>query len=456
MRGASLFLVLVAFGCAQAFSPPILLPELSVDPEDVETAIRILPKLAPFFGAGSNCRLFLDNIHESRSYVSDDISHKVMELKLSSDCNPGSEICSGIHVQMPLGCDACEELVDVSKIQCFPDIIVDPDFMLGGFREIERPSSDPIVLKVAQEATKFLYGHFSTATPCPLHLKEIVRARQQAVMGFNYEFDLEVETIGANFNCEYALKLCKNVKMHEPFAEHCPHGEPSCVIPVALDDVACMDSNMPIVGGYGHHEINEEILGIAQDIAPKLVDSSGLPHSGCSLRVERVLKARSQVVAGTNFLLDIEFTTTGPNCPQESKVCRNVKIFRALPFNCGESGCLSLSSTADIQCTSPHGTTTNMHETIAEEAVKFLYHLFDVERPCLVELTGHSVSTNDNIQFDVELSVQTKEGQEGCDFVKQACKNIHLRKLTNATCPYNTRPCLVPVRLHEAECVNDF
>uniref|UniRef100_A0A0K2UP11 Uncharacterized protein n=1 Tax=Lepeophtheirus salmonis TaxID=72036 RepID=A0A0K2UP11_LEPSM len=328
------------------------IPIIFSNNDDFVTATSGLTQLKQFFKSDVNCPLAIQEVIGSHTNISDGFINTFMDLKIFSKC--GSQFCSNVHFQKPENCESCENLVDVSNVDCTYVSVVEEGFFAGGFTNIEAPHSDPIILNVAKKATKYLYGFFDTSNPCPLHLVEVIRAKQQAVMGFNYELEIQVETNGADFDCEHIIKNCENVRVHEPIAEFCPHEEPSCVVPVRLQDVDCIEVNTifnetPIVGGFSVREIDEEIISIGKGVMDQIPNSFGLKNH-CYLNFENVHRAQSQVVAGTNFIMDIEFSTHGIHCPTEHKICYNVKIFRPLPYQCQEDKCLSLTQSEDINC----------------------------------------------------------------------------------------------------------
>ncbi|CAB4059724.1 unnamed protein product [Lepeophtheirus salmonis] len=342
----------------------------------------------------------------SHTNISDGFINTFMDLKIFSKC--GSQFCSNVHFQKPENCESCENLVDVSNVDCTYVSVVEEGFFAGGFTNIEAPHSDPIILNVAKKATKYLYGFFDTSNPCPLHLVEVIRAKQQAVMGFNYELEIQVETNGADFDCEHIIKNCENVRVHEPIAEFCPHEEPSCVVPVRLQDVDCIElflfsffNETPIVGGFSVREIDEEIISIGKGVMDQIPNSFGLKNH-CYLNFENVHRAQSQVVAGTNFIMDIEFSTHGIHCPTEHKICYNVKIFRPLPYQCQEDKCLSLTQSEDINCVP----------------------IDKKEATCQVHVNDAQILKNVNDVYHMEFQLETRKSEEGCKSIKKNCKNV--------------------------------
>ncbi|QQP39689.1 Uncharacterized protein FKW44_013493, partial [Caligus rogercresseyi] len=108
------------------------------------------------------------------------------------------------------------------------------------FRTVPNPSNNFIVKQVAQEAVKFLYSQFDTSKVCPLHLKEVIRAKESTNNGIYYDLEVQVETNAADFDCEFAMKNCVNVRVHQPLFNLCP-GKKFCLLPIKLDEVECID-----------------------------------------------------------------------------------------------------------------------------------------------------------------------------------------------------------------------
>ncbi|CAB4057255.1 unnamed protein product [Lepeophtheirus salmonis] len=100
--------------------------------------------------------------------------------------------------------------------------------------------SDPEIQKVALETTKFLYHLFDTSKACPLYIKDVIRATKQSFPSTVYELELQVETNGADFDCDYVLKNCANIQVQQPPTNLCP-GNQFCLFPENLNNINCVD-----------------------------------------------------------------------------------------------------------------------------------------------------------------------------------------------------------------------
>ena len=62
-----------------------------------------------------------------------------------------------------------------------------------------------------------------------------------------------------------------------------------------------------------------------------------------------VVRAETQVVAGTNYRLKLKWST---NCgARQEKICDNIVVYKPLPFACkADDGCLEIIRQEDITC----------------------------------------------------------------------------------------------------------
>ena len=67
-----------------------------------------------------------------------------------------------------------------------------------------------------------------------------------------------------------------------------------------------------------------------------------------------VVSAKTQVVAGTNYILSLKLST---NCgAKQEKICDNIVVHKPLPFACQvDDGCLEIIRPEDISCREPKG-----------------------------------------------------------------------------------------------------
>ncbi|XP_040568012.1 uncharacterized protein [Lepeophtheirus salmonis] len=245
-------LLTIAFTTVLGQEPPIVggFSEAEISDEVSGVAEEVLDQLASHFGAEDGCSLKLENITDVKTQVVAGTNY-LFSLEISSDgesCENEVKICSDVKVYKPLpfACssriDTCLSLVESEKILCIPSTNEDPPLVIGEYSSIENVTENEEIQKVAQKAVKFLYHLFNTSSACPIHLREVVQASEQIVDGTNYKLEIQVETDGANFECEYVQKQCSNIIVHEPLA-HCPHDEEDCILPVDLQEVECVEIN---------------------------------------------------------------------------------------------------------------------------------------------------------------------------------------------------------------------
>merc|ERR1712212_981828 len=109
-----------------------------------------------------------------------------------------------------------------------------------------------------------------------------------------------------------------------------------------------------VPGGHSSLAINKEVKMVAGKGKGLLATSSTITGSECShAQLLGVIKAESQVVAGTNFRLVLKIRRkTGPGCSDDlEQICTGVMYHR--PIGCSESdysSCLQLIREDDITC----------------------------------------------------------------------------------------------------------
>eukprot|EP00092_Neocalanus_flemingeri_P013587 GFUD01014653.1.p1 GENE.GFUD01014653.1~~GFUD01014653.1.p1 ORF type:complete len:585 (-),score=159.05 GFUD01014653.1:91-1845(-) len=103
---------------------------------------------------------------------------------------------------------------------------------------------------------------------------------------------------------------------------------------------------------------NEEKLAKFAVNHPEFLPGLAGPDSVCGEQIiPKILAAKTQVVAGTNYIMQLRFLIEhGQNCDQRTvAVCSNVVLHRPLPHVCKEnedsSGCLQLIKKESINCT---------------------------------------------------------------------------------------------------------
>uniref|UniRef100_A0A0K2TLS1 Cystatin domain-containing protein n=1 Tax=Lepeophtheirus salmonis TaxID=72036 RepID=A0A0K2TLS1_LEPSM len=249
--------VLFSFFATQlvsATSPPFRIYEPIAVDESVRTvASKVVDQLKSYFGVREECQLIIEEIYNAKLHVSkESIYDLTMKLTvMGPGCEPETKTCSSvkIFIPQPQYCEdpsgICHNLTETYEIQCTPELVVDPAVpsINEDFEDVPNAHTDPILKEIGEEATKFLYHKFDTTNACPIHLREVVRAKRQLISdSINYEIELQVETNGADFDCEYVHKNCDNVKLHQPPLHLCP-GKKFCLIPVKLNEINCVEIN---------------------------------------------------------------------------------------------------------------------------------------------------------------------------------------------------------------------
>jgi len=103
-----------------------------------------------------------------------------------------------------------------------------------------------------------------------------------------------------------------------------------------------------LVGGYSDiddFENNDSVIKAASKVEShaqtQLQSESG---STCTVTNKGITKAQSQVVAGTNFKVELVLSSSCNNGPATERTCTAV-IFKPLPFRCNDdSGCMDVTS----------------------------------------------------------------------------------------------------------------
>jgi len=94
--------------------------------------------------------------------------------------------------------------------------------------------------------------------------------------------------------------------------------------------------------------ITAEITKIATTATSLLAATNAV--GGCSeVNLVEVVSAKTQVVAGTNYILSLKLST---NCGvRQEKICDNIVVHKPLPFACqAEDGCLEIIRQEEIAC----------------------------------------------------------------------------------------------------------
>eukprot|EP00096_Caligus_rogercresseyi_P009933 TRINITY_DN3481_c0_g1_i1.p1 TRINITY_DN3481_c0_g1~~TRINITY_DN3481_c0_g1_i1.p1 ORF type:complete len:252 (+),score=44.39 TRINITY_DN3481_c0_g1_i1:31-786(+) len=229
---------------ASAFRPTDISPEVQ------GIADSVLDRIKPFFGGGLACELSLSQIYHAESIEKANETTYKFDLKIGGsgrNCRESlTKTCIGIKIRTPPHCNRqdplCYSLVDEDSILCVPELTVEPSDNPGDYKEISNPLDDPFILKIAQESTKFLYHLFNTSRPCPLHLADILSVKEQTINGINYELELQVETNGVGQECEYVMKHCQGLRVHQPLPRQCPFDRQFCLVPLDLNAVECTET----------------------------------------------------------------------------------------------------------------------------------------------------------------------------------------------------------------------
>ena len=116
-----------------------------------------------------------------------------------------------------------------------------------------------------------------------------------------------------------------------------------------------------VMGGHSDIEVTPDIHTLATHATESLLNGvSGVSSdSECSVSLVEVVSVTRQVVAGTNYRMELRLRVGGPQCSvMEEKKCAGVAVHK--PLGCREENfryCLQLMEEENIQC-QPHLTGT--------------------------------------------------------------------------------------------------
>ena len=109
----------------------------------------------------------------------------------------------------------------------------------------------------------------------------------------------------------------------------------------------------PCAGCSQESPVTSEIAEIASNAASLLAFTAA--GDGCGqVNLVEVVRAETQVVAGTNYILSLRLST---NCrTRREKICDNIVVYQPLPFDCPAGGdCLEIIRQEEIACTESQG-----------------------------------------------------------------------------------------------------
>jgi len=121
---------------------------------------------------------------------------------------------------------------------------------------------------------------------------------------------------------------------------------------VSATEKFCSGPPPGIPGGIENTEISQEVIEVAKSAVSLLGSTEALMgDGGCSsVELVEVVKARTQVVQGTNYFLTLRLATICPG-QKEERLCENVVIYEPLSVYCeNPDGCLELITPQEISC----------------------------------------------------------------------------------------------------------
>ena len=107
-------------------------------------------------------------------------------------------------------------------------------------------------------------------------------------------------------------------------------------------------------GGHSSITVDASIQKLAEKATESLLNGvSGVSSdSECSVSLVEVVSVTRQVVAGTNYRMELRLRVGGPGCSvREQKMCAGVKVHK--PLGCRQENfryCLQLMEEENIQC----------------------------------------------------------------------------------------------------------
>ncbi|KAI9555406.1 hypothetical protein GHT06_017921 [Daphnia sinensis] len=166
---------------------------------------------------------------------------------------------------------------------------------VGGFSPAK--VDDPDVLKMADFATTAVSASSNSG---PLKLIKIVKAETQVVAGTNYKLNLELANTNAGANA--APIPCEVVIFDQPWTNTRKMIRSSCS-PKRKTTRQIPGGSSPLTGGFSPLDVNSANV---KEIASFATTAISANTNAGPATLAKVIKAESQVVAGTNFKLTIE------------------------------------------------------------------------------------------------------------------------------------------------------
>jgi len=201
---------------------------------------------------------------------------------------------------------------------------------------------------------------------------------RQVVAGTNYRMELRLRVGGPGCSV-MEEKKCAGVAVHKPL-DCREENFRYCLQLMEEENIQCqpdltgtprtLGGGMGVMGGMGgfgvmggHSDtaVTPEIQTLATHATESLLNGvSGVSSdSECSVSLVEVVSVARQVVAGTNYRMELRLRVGGPGCSvMEEKKCAGVAVHK--PLDCREENfryCLQLMEEENIQC-QPHLTGT--------------------------------------------------------------------------------------------------
>jgi len=209
-------------------------------------------------------------------------------------------------------------------------------------------NSDAIKDAALQACTNLLQQEFGICPPgsrsCDTRITQVENFRTQTVAGINYILDLTADYDGREF-------VCRDVTIFEPLPFNCDRG--LCLESIREDKVSVQEvfSPSPCAGCASEANINDQpnkrriknaalrhctrLLQIEYGICPP-----GSPS--CDGEISKVDNFKTQVVSGTNYIMDLTVTFDG-----DDYICRDLTLYES--FSCKRASCMESINEESVQ-----------------------------------------------------------------------------------------------------------
>ena len=186
--------------------------------------------------------------------------------------------------------------------------------------------------------------------PCNARISKIENFQTQTVAGTNYILDLTAKWDG---NCAGREFVCREITIYEPLPFECDQSY--CLNSIREEDVVLQEitEQEEICAGCAS-EASIEDQEIAQELKREgveackrlLINEFGLCPPGsrrCLATLKQVDNFQTQVVAGTNYIMDLTLEVNGRQFQ-----CTEITLYEPLPFNCDRDVCLESIRERDV------------------------------------------------------------------------------------------------------------